>query len=169
MSAVPRPSTPEDATRSAPEPPRFAAGFHATPQRLHWDPVRFRANTVEHGRAFELEHRTEPDLPDASAWATTIARASLECLVGARPLHQLTRWLAPAVFEALSHRVNHAARLRRLPASFNIRARKAHVFHVDDRTCEATCTLFDGARFRACALRLKEHHGRWLVVALEMG
>lgn len=144
-----------------------SADFRPTPQRLHWDPVRFRAVSMQ---PVTIDHDLQPmpPLPDPHSWATQIARASVEGLLGQRPVHQLVRWLAPPVFEALSRRVRAATRQHvvRLHA---VRVRQAIVSPVDDRIQEASCTVFDGERFRACAMRLREHRGRWLVVAIEIG
>ncbi len=143
-------------------------GFHATPQRLHWDPVRFRAVSTE-PVSIEIEPPGTTPLPDPGQWATQIARASVECLLGLRPVQQLVRWLAPPVFDSLTARVGVTARRKYLDGPHAVRARTANISEVDERTCEASCTVFDGERFRACALRMREHRGRWLVVVLEIG
>lgn len=36
-------------------------------------------------------------------------------------------------------------------------------------TFEAACTVHDGQRYRAAALRVIDHRGRWKVVSLEVG
>lgn len=145
---------------------RTTDAFQPTPQRLHWDPVSFRAVTTD--PVFLEAHQPLPDkLPDAGEWATNLTRAAVECLHGLRPAHQLARWLAPPVFEALTDRIATAPRENR--GAHMVRVRHAIVSDVDDRTREASCTVFDGVRFRACAMRLREHKGRWLVVALEIG
>ncbi|MDN5559319.1 MAG: Rv3235 family protein [Ruaniaceae bacterium] len=142
--------------------------FQSAAQRLHWDPVRFRAISTQPMEVeFELP-RTSP-LPEPGPWATQAARACVECLLGMRPSHQLMRWLAPPVFDSLTARVGVAARRKYLDGPHAVRARTAWISEVNERTCEASCTVFDGERFRACALRMREHRGRWLVVALEIG
>lgn len=145
-----------------------ADAFQHAPQRLHWDPVRFRAVSTR-PVAIECEIPPAGDPPEAAAWATQAARASVECLLGLRPSHQLVRWLAPPVYDALVSRVAVTARKKYLARPYTVRVREAIVSEIDARTREASCTVFDGERFRACAMRLREHRGRWLIVALEIG
>lgn len=142
--------------------------FQPTAQRLHWDPVRFRAISIDPIHA-EPQPAPPQDLPEAGTWASQLARASIECLLGLRPTHQLTRWLAPPVHEALVSRTTANAHTPRPRGGHTVRVRQAIVSEVDDRTREVSCTVFDGSRFRACAMRMREHRGRWLVVALEIG
>lgn len=147
---------------------RQADAFQPVAQRLHWDPVRFRAVSLEPIYA-EPQPVRIPELPEAGPWVERMARACVECLLGLRPTHQLIRWLAPGVFEALAARVSANAQQAKPKGIQAIRAREANIYEVDDRTREANCTVFDGTRFRACAMRVREHRGRWLIVALEIG
>jgi len=108
-------------------------------------------------------------LPDAAQWSAAVAQTAVEGLLGLRPINQLSRWLATPVFQALARRAGLAQRVAGQARTSSVRIRSVVLSDVDDSRKEASVTLHDGTRFRAAALRVELHRGRWLVTALEIG
>lgn len=110
--------------------------------------------------------RPEP-LPDPERICGAIVLAAVEAITGARPLVQLTRWVAPAVLEAVAARV--------LPATDGGRGtrratvRRIRVCPVSPRVVEASVVVHDGFRVRAAAVRLEAHRGQWRATVLQIG
>lgn len=142
--------------------------------RTAWDPVTFRMSEVITDRSKEIREEGDstnppPGLPDPRHWAASMAKASVECLLGLRPPAQLTRWLHPPLHEALARRAGLAARIQRDRRPIGTRLVSAHVQEREDGGVDATVSVFDGTRVRAAALLLEVYHGRWLVTSLEIG
>lgn len=108
------------------------------------------------------------DLPRADRWTAAVAAASVECLLGSRPVSQLARLLAPTVYDALAARIPFTNRLRG-KAHPAVRPIATHVYPVAPGVFEGSCTVHDGERYRAAAMRVIDHRGRWKVVSLEVG
>lgn len=139
-----------------------------------WDPVTFRMadvapRNVEDRLAERASWVDVPPLPDARRWAASMAKASVECLLGLRPAPQLARWIDGPVYEVLARRAGLAARMRGNQRSLGARIVSAHVQERADGAVEATVSVHDGTRVRAAALLLEIFHGRWLVTSLEIG
>lgn len=169
LTEEPRTAPRLQATASTAPPSAAPAGT-----RSEWDPVRFRmsevpARGIEERRAEQRSWKSAPELPDASRWAASIAKASVECLLGLRPSGQLGRWLDGPVYEALARRADLAVRMLGTSRSPGVRLISTHVQQCEDGAIEATACLHDGRRARAVAVRLEVFHGRWLVTSLEIG
>lgn len=89
---------------------------------------------------------------------------------GQRPVAQLVRWTAPALFRDLERRTRLVQQARG-PAARSVRpqVRSVHVCRPDTQVAEVSVHVREGARSRALALRLERRHGRWLCTVLEFG
>ena len=141
-----------------------------------FDPVTFRmaGTPAQRNYAERLAESTSwrganGDLPNPADRGALIARTAVECLLGLRPVQQLTRWLDEPVYDVLARKAGLTMRI--LGAARGQRAwiRGVHVQQPDEITAEVSVVLHDGRRCRAAALRLECFHGRWLVTALEIG
>lgn len=118
-------------------------------------------------RAWPIMTGTGPDralLPDPTPLAGSIVLAAVEVLVGMRPMVQLTRWLSPAVHDALAARQPAPAPRRRRPT-----VRSVHVTRVSASAAEVCVIVHDGERVRAAAARMEAHRRQWRVTALQIG
>lgn len=125
-----------------------------------------------------------------TAISAIVCQATLETLAGVRPASQLHRWLEPSVWEKVAERaelvrhvrtpVPHAGRrgtraataargAQTASAPPSRAVRRVRCERVGAGSWEVSVVLDDGARTRACALRLQAHRGRWRVCALELG
>lgn len=111
---------------------------------------------------------------ELAAWARTFAQASVEIVLGDRPVSQLVRWTSPRVQRDLAHRARVVAQATVRQGAARRDAIRPQVGPV--RLCfvradaaEASFTVRYGARHRALAARLEERAGRWECVALEFG
>ncbi|MDR8018105.1 Rv3235 family protein [Nesterenkonia aerolata] len=117
-----------------------------------------------------------------------VCQATLEALAGQRPAGQLQRWLEPSVWAKVAERAellrhlhttppHHPASLPQTspqpavprPAPPAQAVRRLRTAHIAPGSWEVSVVLDDGARTRACALRLQAHRGRWQVCAMELG
>jgi hypothetical protein len=112
---------------------------------------------------------------EAHRWALAFGQASVEAVLGDRPVNQLLRWATPAVYRELAYRsrVVAQATLRqsgghgpRRPA-VRPQVRQVRLCFVDAGIAEAAITVQYGPRVRAVAARLEHDAGRWLCTALE--
>ncbi|WP_275401887.1 Rv3235 family protein [Ruania rhizosphaerae] len=111
-----------------------------------------------------------PERTDPQQWAGVLVRACAEALLGVRPAAQLSRWLDPAVWSALSRRSALAMDLRgrpRLPRPMTVR--RVIGGAVTEAVWEGSVILDDGTRVRGVAVRLEDHRGRWRATALRIG
>ncbi|MCR6647975.1 MAG: Rv3235 family protein [Cellulomonas sp.] len=100
----------------------------------------------------------------------SLALASIESLVGRRPVAQLARWLTPGVYDALHARATASARvLGPRTGGRAVVVRNVRTCRLDERVVEASAVVDDGIRVRALALRLEAHRQSWRVTALEIG
>ncbi|WP_265521850.1 Rv3235 family protein [Oerskovia flava] len=152
-----------------------ARHLHATarpsgrPLTLH-DPERaVTRRAVEDERPVGAPAQQTP-LPDPTALCCAVVRAALETLRAERPVAQLTRWVAPEIYDALSRRarLTQAAPSRK-PATLPVQIRRARVVRIGETAAEATVVVEDDDRVRAAAVRLEARRGTWRVVALEIG
>lgn len=107
------------------------------------------------------------ELPDAQAWATTLAQVVVEALQGRRGVSQLIRWVDERVLAEVTLRVRQrraAGRSSQPAACVSIR-----VQHPAPRRAEVTATISYGDNVAAIALRLEGCQQRWLCTALEIG
>lgn len=111
---------------------------------------------------------------ELATWARTFAQASVEIVLGDRPVSQLVRWTTPHVHRDLAHRARVVAQATVRQGAARRDAIRPQVGPV--RLCfvradaaEASFTVRYGARHRALAARLEERAGRWECVALEFG
>jgi hypothetical protein len=107
-------------------------------------------------------------LPDAAAWAATLAPAVLQAMLAQRPISQLTRWLADDVLTAVSlhQRQRRAERGRR---AVPVTLRSVRVQHPQPEAAEVCAQLVVGQRRVPMAMRLEALGERWLCTALELG
>lgn len=118
-----------------------------------------------------------PSRMDPRLTCCMLATAALEVIGGSRPLAQLSRWVSPAIYDALEQR-------RRLgdagPGPEPLLARtvagrprpvvqRVRAMRIDDRIVESSVVLQHAGRFRAVAIRLVEVRGVWRAEALVVG
>ena len=152
--------------------PAVGAGAPVTSHGQPWDRVRFTG--VARPGAEDLEDEPvgapESEWPAADRLAGAVARHAVEALLGARSPAQLARWLAPALYEALSRRVGLAGRLQgRPPRVSHVAVRATSGSSPAPHAREVSVVLHHDGRSRAAAVRLETFRGRWRAVALEIG
>lgn len=110
--------------------------------------------------------------------AANVAKASLEVLAGTRQPKQLVQLLSPEVFGTLQRRaeltqqaraLQPAAQRPPLPGSRSPQIRSAHGCAVSPGIYEISVLAAEGTRYRAIALRIEQHFGKWLVTVLQIG
>ncbi|WP_148570952.1 Rv3235 family protein [Nocardioides caldifontis] len=114
---------------------------------------------------------------EVRAWAARLAQAVVECLAGRRPVSQLVRWTAPAVYRDLERRVRlvreatggSSAALRSPADRLRPQVRSVHVCRPSATAAEVSVHVRHGARSRAVALRMERHGDRWLCTVLQFG
>jgi hypothetical protein len=150
-------------------PPPYTQGALALtyplPAGLDAEP-RSTALTLVNG-----EPADDQQLPDAEQWAARFVQAVIEVVSSDRPLSQLARWTAPAVYTDLGRRRERVVQHRR---TGQVRASRQHVatVHVSQPAsdcAEVAARVTAGRRSRAVAARLEFVRGRWLCTALDFG
>lgn len=110
--------------------------------------------------------------------AANVCKASLEVLAGTRQPRQLAQVLSPEVFGALQRRaeLTHKARETTVATGRSQplggqspQIRSAHGCAVTPGIYELSVLATEGLRYRAIALRIEQHFGKWLVTVLEIG
>jgi hypothetical protein len=110
-------------------------------------------------------------------WALTFGQATVEVVLGDRPVSQLVRWTTPPIYRELAYRARVVAQatLRqagghgpRRPA-VRPQVRRVRACFVAAGVAEVAFTVQYGARHRAIAARLEAQGGRWQCTALEFG
>lgn len=110
---------------------------------------------------------------EVEAWSCRFAQAAVEIVGGDRPVTQLVRWAAPAVYADITRRAQLVARAGgHHPGQGRVQPVRPRVVGV--RTCfvdtgivEAGLHVRYGHRSRAVAARFEHCDGRWLCTALE--
>ena len=192
---VPSSPTPLPRVRPSPAPP-----WEALPLR-EYKPYRLRREQDLPGL---LQHRGSRHGPEAEAprrrtrsrptqLATTreeerqihaisrvVCQATMECLAGVRPLHQMQRWLDEPVYAKVAELSDLTSHVRhgqsgqaRRSTSFS-RSHPLHILRIRSQAVAALCwevsVVFRyGPRVRCCALRLEARDRQWRVVALTIG
>jgi len=165
------------------EPPRVrplpdVAPAPATPTQVEHDlrPVHTLRTRIAVLRTADRSQVVEPeeDAPAAPviprSLVGTLALASVESLVGRRPVAQLARWLSPGVYDALHARATASARvLSSRTGGRSVVVRSVRGCRTEERVLEASAVVDDGLRVRAVAMRLEAHRRSWRVTALEIG
>jgi hypothetical protein len=111
-----------------------------------------------------------PELPDATAWSSSLAKLLIETVQGLRPIGQLNRWVDDRVLAAVS--IHRRQRLRRKHHPQTTRPaalRSVHVQFPVETAAEVAVHLLLHGRSVALAFRLEEFYGRWLCTAVELG
>lgn len=109
-------------------------------------------------------------LPAPGPWAAALAKCCLEAIIGVRDVNQLSRWLTPTLFAALSRRAGLTYRVRGAAApGTQVFVLSQHVCSLDADTHEVSVSVSDGHRVRAVAVRVELFHSRWRATALEIG
>jgi hypothetical protein len=112
----------------------------------------------------------ERALPDPTPLCCAMVQAAVEALRGARPLAQLTRWVATDVYDQLAVRAELTQRvLGRAASAHPTTIRRIRLFRLGASVAEATVVVDDGPRVRAVAVRLEGRRGQWRATALEIG
>jgi hypothetical protein len=116
--------------------------------------------------------RPDPRLPEASAWAASLALAAVEVVRGRRPIGQLSRWVAEDQLERLAR---HAARsperlVTTTPGRPVVQARvqSARAQFPSNDVAEAAVHVRIGPLSVPVALRLDAVYDRWLATALDL-
>lgn len=117
---------------------------------------------------FGPQATTRSDLPDPQAWVAGILSVVLECIVGARPAHQLVRWMTPEAHEPVARKHQVAVR-RGVGPLHRPHVRRVRVSEPADGVAEASAVVWHESRIRAVALRLNGVDGRWLITELQIG
>lgn len=114
------------------------------------------------------------------AISRVVCQATMECLAGVRPLHQMQRWLDDAVYakvaefsDLTSHVRHEQSGTSRHSTPFS-RAHPVQFLRIRSQGVTPLCwevsVVFRyGPRVRCCALRLEAHRRQRRVVALEIG
>ncbi|MGO1317328.1 MAG: Rv3235 family protein [Cellulomonadaceae bacterium] len=111
-----------------------------------------------------------PEPPgDPTAMCCSVVQAVAESLRGIRPLAQVSRWLAPEIYEVLARRRAVTLAASTPPTTRPARIRRARVLRLAPDVAEASIVIDDVTRVRAAAVRLEHRRGAWRVVALELG
>ncbi|MGC5628411.1 Rv3235 family protein [Georgenia sp. Z1344] len=172
LAAVP--DAPGRVTRTTPRTgPAVAPHAPRTSDERPWDRVRFSGECRRGAEQFEEEPTGEhaPSTDEGlDRLAAGIAQHAVEALLGSRSAAQLSRWLAPDLYESLSRRVGLAGRLQGRPRLVrHVAVRHVHGCAPSERAREVSVVLHDGERVRAAAVRLEAFRSRWRAVALEIG
>lgn len=137
------------------------------------DPDSFAERTARAGK-----------LPDPTGICVSIAHAAVDAFHGTRPVTQLARLVAPAVYEQLAARSRAQQEVNKINGVVRVsgtrpinggvmrpttRVLRARVLRVSPVAAEATVIVLDGARVRAAALRVEEFRGRWRATVLQIG
>lgn len=118
-----------------------------------------------------LQELTEQDLAAAARMARLVVPAAAEVLAGIRPVDQVSRWMTPALFDALARRAGLATRIlgpARPQSVPRPRVRRTQVQATPSGACEALVLLDEGDRVRGAAVRLERRRDRWVVANLEI-
>ncbi len=130
-------------------------------------------------RPTQLATRREEER-QIQAISRVVCQATMECLAGVRPLHQMQRWLDDAVyakvaeFSDLTSHVRHEQSGRSPRNTPFSRAHPVQFLRIRSQGVTSLCwevsVVFRyGPRVRCCALRLEARRRQWRVVALEIG
>jgi hypothetical protein len=111
------------------------------------------------------------DVPAPDDWASRFLQAVIEVVSSERPLSQLARWTAPAVYAQIGKVQTHVSsrqrELRRRPARQLIAS--VRVCQISPHTAEVAARVVGGRRSRALAARLDYQRDRWTCTALDFG
>lgn len=114
--------------------------------------------------------RPDPRLPEAGAWASSLALAAVEVARGRRPIGQLSRWVTEDQLDRLARLAARSPR----PAStaprqvLQARVQSARVQFPTRDVAEAAVHVRIGPRSVPVALRLDAIFDRWLATALDL-
>lgn len=148
------------------EPPAAAPGPWAVPPAVPKTPQSAGpAPSAARADADRAEQR------QVASVVHMVAQAVFEALAGARPVHQLARWLDPENYEKLRLRVEltRAARPARTAGARGPVVRRTRVCRVAEGSYEAAVVVAEPERVRAAALRIERRRGQWRVCELEIG
>lgn len=111
----------------------------------------------------------DPALPDAGEWASGLALAVAQAILGQRPATQLTRWMAEEVLDSLGLRQR-----RRPPTAVGrsvtpVVLRSVRYQHPAAAVAEVAAHLSVGRASVAMAFRLEAFEERWVCTALDVG
>jgi len=120
----------------------------------------------------DWQRRPDPRLPEAGAWAASLALAAVEVVRGRRPIGQLSRWVTEDQLERLAELAARSPRTiaaaARTGPVLQARVQSARVQHPSAEVAEATIHVRIGPLSVPVALRLDAVYARWLVTALEL-
>ena len=107
-------------------------------------------------------------LGDPAPLACTVAKVAVEVVLGGDGLDQITRWINPALRDALAQQCSLARRAgRRL--RHPVRIIRIRVCRISDVAAETSIIADDGEHVRAVAARFEDVGGRWRAVNLDVG
>ena len=153
--------------QSSPRPPELAHLTWVNGAPRHVTEAGLAAG-VRPDRLTDPVRLPEPVIGDPTAMCCSVVQAAVEVLRGIRPLAQLTRWLAPEIFEALARRREITVTTGPPSTTRQARVRRARVVRVSNTAAEATVIVQDYDRVRAAAIRVEHLRGSWRVVAFEL-
>ncbi len=107
-------------------------------------------------------------LGDPTPLACTIAKTSVEIVLGQSGLEQLARWVTPDIRVALAEQ-HGLARRAGLATPGPVAIQRIRVCRVSDVAAEVSVVVDDGKHVRAVAARFEDVGGRWQATALEIG
>ncbi len=108
-------------------------------------------------------------LPDPEKWARRLLVGLIESADGRRPLHQLSALLSLSVHRGLVADFERVGAARTTHWLRNAGVSTVRGCEPARGVAELSATLRAGSRLRAIALRLEEHHGRWVCTRLQLG
>lgn len=108
------------------------------------------------------------ELPEPGPWVRQMIRACLEVIDGARPAHQLSRWMTPEVHDRLARRGLLSRRRRTRPCHPNT-VRALLTCQPTDGVVEVSAVVAHGGRVRALAMRMTGVDRRWLITVFDLG
>lgn len=114
--------------------------------------------------------RPDPRLPEAGAWASSLALAAVEVVRGRRPIGQLSRWVTEDQLDRLARTAARSPRRVATAARPVLQARVQSVrvqFPIRE-VAEAAVHVRIGPRSVPVALRLDAIYDRWLATALDL-
>lgn len=123
-------------------------------------------------QAWSTPHAMIPSV-NPKTWSFAMARTLVEVVDGTRNPHDIARWLAPSLFDALRERHRLARRCATPQRGAHVRTRSVSL-SLAKRTptylaIEVTAVVDVDGFSRPLAMRIESYRGRWKITAVEIG